>query len=205
MRKIIGFIFAIIAFAIGFSACSTDTYADKLKKETEAINRFLSDNGISVINTYPEGGIFKSNEYFKDAGTGVYIHVINPGNADKPIKGKTTVYLRYENVINLLTKDTLDHSNNTPGRDIYPMEFEYGKTSTYTYPALSSPTLLQYQMYMFLSPSCVLPLDYGLGNNAEVSLIVPFLNGSTMQSQSTQYMPIYFQKLTYRFIVDKLD
>lgn len=200
MRKIIGFIFAFLAIAIVFAACGGETYSDKLKKEEKAINKFLSENKISVLNKYPDSGVFAENEYFKDPTTGVYIHVVNPGTDDKPTKGKTTVYLRYSNIINMLTGDTVAKSNKTQGMDLYYMDFIYGNTSTY-YNSLYSTTQ-DYQEYSFLSQGCVLPLDYGLGNKAEVKLIIPFVNGSVMQQAS--YIPLYYGSLKYTFINDDL-
>lgn len=192
MKKIIGVIFAFMGFAILFSACGGETYADKLKKEKKAINRFIDDNGIRVLYEYPSDNVFAENEYYKDASTGIYFRVINPGNDDKPSKQrKTDVYLRYENIINMLTGDTLALNNQ---QGIY-MTFQYGVSSTYSVSSTSS--VYASQMYYFLSQACVIPLDYGLGNNAEVSLIVPFASGSTYQQSS--YVPLYYQVLRYRF------
>lgn len=193
MKKIIGVIFALMGFAILFSACGGETYADKLKKETKAIDRFIDANGIKVLYEYPSNNVFAENEYFKDVNTGVYIRVINAGNDEKPSKArKTDVYLRYENIINLLSGDTLVDNNQ---KSVY-MTFKYGVPSTYTFPT-SSSIYYQNQMYGFLSQACVMPLDHGLGNNAEVSLIVPFASGSTYQQAS--YVPLYYQVLRYRF------
>ena len=69
-------------------------------------------------------------------------------------------------------------------------------SSTYT-ASTSSGSYYQEQMYRFLSQACVVPLDHGIGNNAEVSLIVPFASGSTLQQAS--YVPLYYQVLKYRF------
>ncbi|MBK5722021.1 DUF4827 family protein [Dysgonomonas sp. Marseille-P4677] len=197
MKKIISVIFALMGFAILFSACGGETYADKLKKETKAINRFIDANGIKVLNEYPSNNVFAENEYYKDANTGVYIRVINPGNDDKPSREKKTdVYLRYENILNMLNEnDTLATSNQ---QGVY-MTFKYGMSSTYT--GASSSSLYGSQMYYFLSQACVIPLDHGLGNNAEVSLIVPFASGSTYQQ--TAYVPLYYQTLKYRFTNDE--
>jgi hypothetical protein len=78
------------------------------------------------------------------------------------------------------------------------MTFRYGDASTYS--ATSTSTNYYVQMYYFLSQACVLPLDHGLGNNAEVSLIVPFSSGSTYQQAN--YMPLYYERLIYRFVPD---
>ncbi len=193
MRKIIGAIFAFISFAIIFSACGGETYADKLKKESKAINRFIDKNGIEVLKTYPDKHQFAENQYYEDPKTGIYIHVIDSGNSEKPSKSKkTNVYLRYVNIFDMLNDtDTLAKSNQ---QGVY-MYFQYGLPNTYM--SNSTATVYAQQMYYFLSQACVIPLDYGLGNNAEVSLIVPFANGSTYQQK--YYIPMYYERLMYRF------
>ena len=192
MKKIISVIFALMGLTLLFSACGGETYADKLKQETKAINRFIDANGIKVLTEYPSDNVFAENEYYKDPDMGVYIRVINPGNDEKPSKGKTDVYLRYENILNMLNENDTIATNNQQG--IY-MAFKYGVSSTYT--GTSTASLYQSQMYYFLSQACVVPLDHGIGNNAEVSLIVPFASGSTYQQAS--YAPLYYQVLKYRF------
>lgn len=192
MRKIVGVIFALMALVILFSACGSETYADKLKKEKKAINRFIDAQGIKVLSEYPSDNVFAENEYYKDPDTGVYFRVIDPGNDEKPSKErKTDIYLRYNNIINLLTGDTVVKSNQ---QGLY-MTFKYGVPSTYTNSGTST------QLYSFLSQACVIPLDHDLGNNAKVSLIVPFSSGST--SQQASYIPLFYETLSYRFINDK--
>lgn len=193
MKKIISVIFALMGLTLLFSACGGETYADKLKQETKAINRFIDANGIKVLTEYPSDNVFAENEYYKDPDMGVYIRVINPGNDEKPSKErKTDVYLRYENILNMLNENDTIATNNQQG--IY-MTFKYGVSSTYT--GTSTTSLYQSQMYYFLSQACVVPLDHGIGNNAEVSLIVSFASGSTYQQAS--YAPLYYQVLKYRF------
>ncbi|MDR1881832.1 MAG: DUF4827 domain-containing protein [Prevotella sp.] len=196
MMKIIGAICALMSLAIVFSACGGETYADKLEQEKKGIERFINDKGITVRGTYPADHKFAGNEYYLDPGSGVYIHVIDPGKGDKPVKGKTDVYLRYENILNLLNaNDTLAYNN---FQSTY-MTFRYGNASTYY--GSGTSTASQMQMYYFLSQACVLPLEQGLGNEAEVSLIVPFANGSTYQQQN--YIPMFYARLIYKFTLDE--
>lgn len=194
MKKIIYIILAFIGLAVIVASCKSETYADKLKKETEAINRFIDAHDIDVIYTYPKDHKFAANQYFKDP-TGFYFRVINPGILEeKPSKTnpKTDVNLRYFNIINLLKNDTLEYTNNYG----YSMDFTYGTPTTYSSTSYSTTYLMQ--KYMYLSQACVIPLDYGLGRNAEVSLIVPFEGGST--NQQSNYMPLYYGRLVYHFI-----
>ncbi|MDR2948358.1 MAG: DUF4827 domain-containing protein [Prevotella sp.] len=205
MRKIIGVIFAFIGIAIIFSACGSETYADKLKKQDKVINRFIDTSGIKVINAYPESRVFKDKEYFKDPSTGVYIHVIDSGNKDKITKG-STVYMRfYDSKLLISYPDSLITNDLQNITEFAYMYMDYGNSSSYRRSSYTSGYLSsEYYMYMFLSPGCALPLDYNLGNNAEVSLIVPFDNGSYLQYNST-YEPVYFGRLKYTFRPDQID
>lgn len=193
MKKVICIALMSIGLAILFSSCGGETYADKLKKANKAISRYIDEKNINVITEYPKDGIFlNENDYFKEPKTGAYIHVINPGNDDKPVVGKTDVYLRYGYVLDLIKKDTLSYGNE---HGTY-MDFRYGLTSTYT----QSSQNVDAQEYGFLSPACVIGLEYGLGNNAEISMIVPFESGSAYQQYA--YTPFFYERLKYRFTLD---
>lgn len=204
MRKIIGVIFAFIGFAFIFSACGGETYADKLKKEEKSINRFIDTSGIKVITKYPDKHKFGDKEYFKDPNTGIYIHVIDSGTDDKIQKGET-VYMRFWDLKMLQTyPDSLITNDIQSVTEFCYMFMDYGNSGSYIFTnsnyiyTLSS----QYYMYYYLSPGCALPLDYNLGNKAEVSLIVPFSNGSYYQ-QYYSYEPIYFGRLRYTIVPDE--
>lgn len=196
MKNFIGAIIALIGFAVVFSACGGETYADKLKKEEKAINRFIDQNNIKVLYQYPEDGVFAENEYFKDATTGIYIHVLDRGNDERPSKErKTDIYLRYDTIYNMLTNGVESNPN---WNSDSPMNFRYGVSTTYY-----NSTNMYAASYYLLSQGCVIPLDYDLGNNAQVKLIIPFENGST--SQQSAYKPLYFSRLKYTFILDSTE
>ena len=189
MKKLIGAIFALVGVAIIFSACGGETYADKLKKEEKAIERFKTENNIEVLYKYPDKHKFAENQYFLEPTTGIYIHVIDSGNKDKPTN-KTSVYLRYDTIFNILDNSVGGYPNFVGS----PMYFEYGNPTSYmSYDASS-------QMYYFLSQACVIPLEFGLGRYAEVKLIVPFANGSSYQQGA--YEPYFYSRLQYDFQLD---
>lgn len=196
MKNFIGTIITLIGFAIVYTACGGDTYADKLKKEEKAINRFIDQNEIKVLSEYPSDSVFADNEYYKDKTTGIYFQVTDRGNHERPSKEKrTTVYLRYDSIYNMLTNGVESVPN---WNAEVPMSFQYGVSSTYY-----NSTNAYSPSYYLLSQGCVVPLDYNLGNGAEVKLIVPFENGSTAQQSS--YKPLYFSRLKYSFILDSLE
>lgn len=195
MRKIIGAIFAFISLAVIFAACSKDSYADKLEKEEKVMKQFVKDQGFIVRDDYPASRVFADKEYFRDASTGIYIHVIDSGSKDKIVRGNT-VYMRYYDTRMLISQPDSLNTNDTPNFDEFAAMFmTYGNTSSYTNSDYSS-SLAAYYMYMFLSPACARPLDFNLGDKAEVSILVPFVNGSYYQ-QYSGYEPVFFGRLKY--------
>lgn len=196
MKKIIYAVLFVISFTTIFSACKGDSYAEKLKKEENAVNRLIDTEGIKLIYSYPASRVFGGKEYFKDPDTGIYIHVIDSGNKDKITKG-STVFLRYYETKTLVTTPDSLYTNDKPNYDY--MSLVYGNSGTYLYSSNNS------YKYVFLSPACARPLDFNLGNNAEVSLIVPSAskNGSPYQTDAIE--PIFYGRLKYTFIPDELD
>ncbi len=190
MKKFTNFVLAFIGFVILLSACKSETYTDKLNDEKKAINRFIDENNIEVLNTYPDKHQFAENQYFREPGTGIYIHVIDSGTHEKPTKSpKTDVQFRHDTIYDLLNNKAVAPPNND---NHYYMQFTYGDPSTYSN-----------QNDNFLSQACVLPLDYGLGNRAKVKLIVPFEMGSSAQQYN--YTPLYYSQLEYKFIIGNLQ
>lgn len=195
MRNIIRVIFAFLGIAIVFAACNKDSYADKLDKEEKKIKQYIKEQSFIIRNDYPASRVFADKEYFRDPDTGIYIHVIDSGNNDKIKKGDI-VYMRYYNARLLMSAPDSVYSNDKQNYDEFAaMYFTYGNSTSYITSDYSS-SLGSYYMYMFMSPGCARPLDFNLGDKAEVSLIVPFANGSYYQ-QYSNYEPIFFERLRY--------
>lgn len=198
MKKNILLVFTLICAIVAASSCSkTETYADMLKKERNAIEFIKDSLDIDVINEMPERGYkFADNEYYKDKNTGIYIRVIDWGEGEE-ITDETPVLLRFWGS-NLLLKSKTDVIGNTspeaPIRAIYNTELKAEKyiQTTYTYPYSSE----FYATYL-LSVGAMLPLKYDVRHTGSVSLIIPFSSGSYIQQ--SQYEPIYIEELRYRF------
>ncbi|MDR1092132.1 MAG: DUF4827 domain-containing protein [Prevotella sp.] len=194
MKKVISVISAFMGLAIIFAACSKDSYADKLEKEEKAIKQYIKEQGFIIRSDYPASRVFADKEYFKDTDTGIYIHVIDSGNKDKIKKGDK-VYMRFYDTRFFMSAPDSIYSNDRPNNDEFAaMNFTYGNSGSYISSDYSS--LGGYYMYMFLSPGCARPLDFNLGDKAEVSILVPFANGSYDQ-QYYRYEPILFGRLKY--------
>lgn len=198
MKKIIGVILAFIGIAIAHSSCSSDSYADRLEDEEKTVDRFISSEGMNIINEYPASRVFANKQYFRDPDTGIYIHVIDSGSKDKITKG-STVYMRFYETRMLHTYPDSLLTNDTPNLDEFAaMDVDYGNTSTYTVTSYSLGNPKSHYEYTFLSPGCVRPLDFNLGNGAEVSLLIPFASGNaSYYQQYAGYEPIFFGRLRY--------
>lgn len=198
MRKIISVIFVFIGLAIVYSSCSSDSYADKLEKEEKTVKNFISDRGFKIIDKYPASRVFADKQYFKDPETGIYIHVIDSGSKDKIKKGNT-VYMRFYKTELLHSYPDSLLSNDKPNTDEFAaMDLVYGNTGTYTVTSYSTGDQKGYYEYVFISPGCARPLDFNLGDGAEVSLLIPFAsnNGSYYQMYGA-YEPIFYGRLRY--------
>ncbi len=206
MKRTVLFIAALFSLtAIFFSCDKTESYADQLKAQTKAINRFTNDRNITITNVFPKDSIFPENVYYNDPQTGVCFRVIKWGDrSELPILNKTEVSMKFYEVLNIAEMDTIGlyWTNDTQDYAVYPLNTRYmGLNGTYSQPFSSSDNIpsSNYFKYFYLSPGAMRPLDYGIGNGGEVSLIVPFTCGSYVQMNST-YVPYFYKRLKYIFI-----
>lgn len=192
--KIASLLVCIIAV---FAACSkSESYAEKLKKERKNISRFITDHDIEVLDSYPASGVFGSKQYYKDPTTGVYINVIDSGNGNRADKDKNSmVNIRFWEAMSLPAADSDTVTFNPAGSQ--PLTIYYG--NEYTYTGSTTGSYFYNIQYYFMSKGMAVPLEF-VGENAIVSLIVPFNSGSTAQ-QSSSY-PMYFTKLQYTKIIN---
>lgn len=196
MRKLISVIITTAVLATCLLACKSETYTDKLNDEKKAIDKFIQDNKIDVVYEFPKDGVFKDNVFFKDRDTGVYIHVIDPGNDERPTKSPITeITMRHDTVYNLLNNEVAGNPN---WEAYYGISFDFGNSATYTHTSSDGS-----QYYYFLSQGCVLPFEHNLGNGAEVKLIIPFESGSLFQQAG--YKPLYYSRVKYTFILDEKE
>lgn len=200
MKKIHWVLITFIGVIIAFSACSdTETYADKLKKENKAIDRFLKENSIQVLDYIESGQTFDENQFYKDP-SGVYYRVTDYGDLDNmaSTEYRTPVILRYGAILDIINNnDTIDVGNQWQSTSIYTLGFSYGNSATYQRTSDDYTTYGEYLEYLYLSPAIALPLKY-VGDKGKVSMIVPFSVGSYYQNY-TSYSPYYFTEIIYNF------
>lgn len=150
------------------------TMADILENEKLIINQFFEKNNLIILDKYPENNVFKSNEFFFDASSGIYYNVIDAGDSRRIMQGEE-LYIRFKGLRYISSNDTTAYSNMS---SLQPEILVYGNPSTYT------------------SAGWVVPLK-NVGDRAKIKLIVPFKMGLPQDQQ--EYKTAYYEELFYRF------
>lgn len=173
MRKI-NFIIILVAFflCIGNSCDRQKTYAEYLEDEAKAIDRFIAENGFTILDKYPVDNVFEATEFYRDPATGVYYNVIDSGGRKAAVGEE--VYIRFRGLTYFMDGDTTKYSNIlSPDPEI----LVYGNPATYT------------------CYGWVVPLTH-VGHLGRVKMIVPFNYGLTYDK--TYFRPAYYENLQYR-------
>ena len=131
----------ITVLLILFTACKDKkTYADYLKEEARAIDLFIKKNGIEILETLPSGGEFKSNQFYKDASTGVYYNIVDYGNKEQKASLGDEVYIRFKGLNYFMTDDTVRYDNLDPIQSPHPQTLLYrGQVNSNTKSHYSTP------------------------------------------------------------------
>lgn len=117
MKKITLLMLVVMGMMTLLSCNNDETYADKKDKERDAINEFISNRGIKVIDeaTFLANDSttdVSKNEYVLFAGTGVYMQIVAKGVGTKIAKGETRTVLSRFTEFNIMN-DTIQLTNNT--------------------------------------------------------------------------------------------
>ena len=188
------YILLIMCAAIMVVSCDkTKSYTDMLKAQQKAIDRLEKDSGLVFLDDFPKDSIFKENEFVK-LEDGVYLNIIEKGNSERAVMGKTDVQTRFMATLFMESSSfgtgTVDllgpHSNGT-----HPVEFKYG---------YYSEGLYSYYYNIFISPGLAAGLPY-VGDSAYVKLIVPFKQMGTLGDFQSTGTPVYIEK--ERYIIKK--
>lgn len=87
MKKI-NFLLAVLAVVLAFSSCSkSETYADQLERENDAIHAFIVKKGINVITEAQftkQGNTTDTtkNQYVLFPNTGIYMQIVEKGTGE---------------------------------------------------------------------------------------------------------------------------
>jgi hypothetical protein len=180
MRKILLFALSLVVFSIAFSSCDTSkTPQEYLREEKKAIERYINQNGIVVLNSYPSDSIFKEKEYFKTSD-GLYFHVVDPGNGKHVRPYVDEVQVRFDYFFNIKNYVGGDTTRSTLPYTYFPLGFRYGISGSYdTYYACNG---------------WAIPLTY-VTEGAIIDIIIPSALGSS--SNSNSYVPVFYKNLYY--------
>ena len=193
-----GFIpFILIAIIITAASCNkTTTYVEWLRQEQTAIDKFIADSGIVVLNEFLADTIFKPKEFYKDPQTGIYYNIVSRGVKTKAENGN--LYYRkpemYEEIYIRFSGRKYIKDNSIPL--VNNLDSPYPEIMQFFGRPVSND-ITQYYQNQSMCPGWILPLD-AVGHLGVVKIIVPFTQGFTYDVNSG-YNPIYYNYLEYRF------
>lgn len=181
MKRISYLFFLIFLASIFASSCSnTKTYAELLKDEQSLIEGFIKRNNITVVTTFPTDTpwVKDGKDVYALLPSGLYFHMINPGDSSKSktykdtLELKNVVVTRYVQYTLAAVADTV--SNWSTIDFPYPPSFVYGDFS-------QSCKAFQEAAY------------YMKRNNSEAKIIVPSRIG--FQTEMMSVTPLGFDLL----------
>ncbi|MBR4924946.1 MAG: DUF4827 domain-containing protein [Prevotella sp.] len=193
-------LFALVSLAVMMLSAScnhTETYADQIEKENNAIKKFIVDKGIKVISEteFAQKGYttdVSKNEYVLINSSGVYIQIIRKGCGEKIKNGETTKVLCRFIEKNIMTDSTSLNNLTAAYYAAIPEKMTVTNTSGTFTASFDTNSSLMYEAYGSASvPSGWLaPLSYiniGRPQNendekAKVQLIVPHTQGHNYAS-----------------------
>lgn len=192
MKKTHRIILFLLGLALAVVSCNkTKTYAEHLKDENKAIEKFILQNKLVILESLPEDTVFKPNEFYRDPATGVYLNIVEKGIPHTNVKLGEEIYIRYSGLRYFANeKDTVSYSNMDLVRSPFP------ETVIYRGPV----TMKNKDLYSSSTPAWAVPLSL-IGHSGKVKLIVPFNMGSNYDRSNFRTSPTttYYDNVQYRF------
>lgn len=169
-----------------FFSCEQEkvTYRDCVEQEQVIINNFINDHEFIVLKEYPEDGIFRKNEFVM-LENGVYLHVIDSGNGNRPVSGTKIQSLAKGCILGKDSVTNFDGFYSDKDLAYWPVEFTYDEVTT------------QYPDRYFLGDGYVSAMKF-VGDSSAVSMIIPFSAGGSYQQ--SVLAPVYFEKVNFIFL-----
>ena len=211
------YIIALLMAVVVLASCEKyETYSDMKKKEQDAIEAFLSEQGIQVIDqtTFEAQGNktdLASNQFVKFTRNGVYMQIIREGCGNKLEEDKTVnVLCRFmeKNIKTgeVVVRNDVHASLSTMGSiDVSQFldKMSVVRTGTTITASFISGMMYQYHGSTSVPGGWLVPLNYvkiGRPENegeetAKVRLIVPHSQGTSDASSSVT--PFYYE-ITYQ-------
>ena len=177
-NKIFKFLVLLIVINMLGSCDEGESYADLLKDETFAVNKFLADQ--RIVNKIPSDSVFEYGvdaPYYKmDEDGNIYMQVIKPGNKENKAQKEQLIFFRFTRYDLYGYSDGVlpEGFGNANDFDYKNTEFRFGN---YTLPSSSQwGTAIQLPLY-YLGIDCevnmVVKSQYGYTN--EISNVIPYL------------------------------
>jgi hypothetical protein len=199
-------VFLLMTLAVVVSSCSDyETYGDKKEKERNAISKYISDHGITVIsedqfNKQGKTTDVSKNEFVKFDRNGVYMQIVRQGCGSELADGaKATLVCRYAET-NIFA-DSIQTRNNTPAYAATPDKlFVSRSTSVFSAQFLEGVMMNIYGATVpagWLVPMSYIRIGHPLTETEECSkvrLIVPHTQGHAYSSSNV--IPYYYE-ITY--------
>ena len=76
MKKGFNILLILCAALVAISCSKTKSYTDMLKDEKKAIERFIDDKGLEILDDFPADSVFKENQFVL-LDNGVYLNIID--------------------------------------------------------------------------------------------------------------------------------
>lgn len=204
MKKIVYFLFTLLVIG-AFAACDDDmSYADQVKAEQKAINKYLADSAVNVISEEEFAAQnyttdTAKNEWVLFASDGVYMQIVRKGTGE-PLKDNETATVLCRYIERNMQTDTITATNmSATYASIVDKMSVTDKSGTFTGIFVSGESSL---MAIYSSSSTavpegwLLPLSYiNLGRQstadgeiAKVRLIVPHDMGHSIATYNVTPM-----------------
>lgn len=220
MRRFL-FPMLLLLLALSYTSCeSYETYGDKKEKERDAIDAFIAQQGIQVIDEAQfkaQGNTTNvaSNQYVRFDRNGVYMQIVRQGCGDKLEENKqVNIACRFleKNIMTntiLVRNDTTAYLTNngvTYDTSLYLDKMSVTRTGTTITASFVSGMMYMYHGSASVPAGWLVPLNYvnigrpdpGTAEDEEVAmvrLIVPHSQG-TADASSSVY-PCYYE-ITYK-------
>jgi hypothetical protein len=174
MNKILFFVSGMIAMLVLSAGCKNEKSMQELiQEEKKAIDRYIANNRLNVINHFPEDGKFDEKQYFKTS-EGVYFRV-DSFNVDRMAEENNGVTVRVKSIHYIAVSDTSIYSLES----VQPYSFTYGMSTTYS---------------SDFCPAWAIPLKY-VGEYSIVDMLVPSSYGTS--SNRSSFIPVFYKGVTY--------